>query len=150
MTAWLAAGLAVTSDDRPVAWITADGERLTYGSGTQIHLTTSNSPATVRTIELPEPVTDAVQVGDQLYVVVDGDRLARLVPDGRPEIETVELQPPPRGRLVLSRMDDYLLVAEDGFGIRLLELPGHHGDADELPAPTGVLEYSGRFEALTA
>ncbi len=142
--------IQVTSDDLVVAWVTADGNRLAFGSGTQVRLTTSSPSATTHTLELHKPITDAVLVDHRLYVVVEGNRLARLGPGRSPVVETVELFPPPQGRLLLSRMDDYLLVAEDDYGIRILELPGHHGGTSEFPTPTGVLAHTERFRAIAA
>ncbi len=142
--------IQVTSDDLAVAWVTADGDRLAFGSGTQVRLTTSSPSATTRILELREPVTDAVLVDHRLYVVIDGKRLARLDPGESPIVETVELLPPPQGRLLLARMDDYLLVAEDNYGIRFLELPGHHDETGGFPTPTGLLAHTGRFKAVAA
>lgn len=106
-------------------WVSMDGSLVAFGSGTRVFLV-ETIPTTVleREFTLETPIEEAVLAGNRLYVNVEGRRLQVLDLDA-PEagLATVALSPLPRGSLHIARMDDYLLVAEDGYGLRILALP---------------------------
>ena len=105
-------------------WVTLDGNRIAFGSGRRVHLANGlASPALRSALELDAPVSQGVLVLDKLYVL-QGSRLGLVnldAPGGRPA--EIRLKPRPRGALHLARMVDYLVVAEDGLGLRVLALP---------------------------
>jgi plastocyanin len=99
-------------------------------------------------------VADSVRAGRTLYRIEEERRLVRRDLD-RPASgpEAVPLVPAPIGRLRLALDSGCLIVAEDGRGLRLLRLRGHHhGHADGAGGldPRGVLELEGPFAALAA
>jgi len=123
-------------------WVTTDGASGAFGSGRHVYLTRGlDSPLVVGEMELTDPVRDAVLVGRDLYVN-DGRMLRRVRLDkALPTSAAIALEPAPVGRLHTARMTDYIVVAEDGFGLRLIELPPstemldamgdrHHGSVD--------------------
>ena len=104
-------------------WVTIDGMRAAFGSGRQVHLTEGPASIILRSLELDAPVLEAVLVENRLYLnhgrwmsVLDLDSpVARPVP--------LRLEPTLRGALHVARMVDFLVIAEDDLGLRLLALP---------------------------
>ena len=123
-------------------WVSMDGSLVAFGSGTRVFLV-ETIPTTVveREFTLETPIEEAVLAGNRLYVNVEGRRLQVLDLDA-PEagLATVALSPLPRGSLHIARMDDYLLVAEDGYGLRILALPPPpgHRHAGHFPHHRGL------------
>ncbi len=141
----------------PAEWVTFDGYRGATGSGTSLAILDQRPSVSVRSrLELKTPVTHGLLVGNQLYLVErndDGDRLSVLDLD-EPGAGTMlmELNPAPRGALRLGRMADHLLVAEDGFGLRILQLSHHHdgGSGHHGPVPVGLFALEERVTAVAS
>ncbi len=139
-------------------WISVDGDQIAFGAGRSLRLARGiDAPLLELELELNEPIDSAVLVTGELYVA-SGTRLGRLSlerPFAAPS--PIELVPAARGRLIAARMVDYIVVAEDGVGVRVIELPmpeamakhhKHHGHATE-PRQKRLVPLTESFTALT-
>lgn len=114
-----------------IDWVTVHGDRTAIGSSEGVFVAG-------RRIELEFTAKGAALVDNRLYLTRE-DGLVALRLDSRDIAPTsVPLTPRHRGDLLVGRMTDHLVVAEDGFGLRLLALPppagmnathAHHGPA---------------------
>lgn len=142
----------------PADWIATDGLDGAFGSGQHLIRTRGiESPVVVGEQDLTVSVRDAVLVGPDLYVN-DGHALRRINLDRVRSLgETIVLDPSPIGNLLTARMTDYIVVSEDGFGLRIIELPasaamiaamgdGHHGS--RVPTQIASVPISLTFRAL--
>ena len=142
----------------PADWIATDGQHGAFGSGRQLFRTQGiESPQVVSQQELSVTVRDAVLVGHDLYVN-DGKSVRQVNLDhGRMNGTEVLLDPTPIGDLRTARMTDYIVVAENGFGLRIIELPTsaemlakmngkHHGPTE--PTQIATIPLAMTFRAL--
>ncbi len=120
------------------------------GSGRQITVAAARPAIRFQSrLDLNESVVHGVVAGDYLYVVERVEQTVRLgaldlaVPGSA--IMPLHLNPQPRGSLHLARMDDYLIVAEDGHGLRILELPSHDHHGEHAHSPKHGLEQIGLY-----
>lgn len=140
--------------DQPADWVVTDGARVVFGSGRQLWVA-GQSLASQSELRLDAPITDGALLGTLLFLVEEGERL-RLLDLDAPLAGTrpVPLAPAPRGRLSLARAGIHLVVAEDGYGVRLLrKLPqhDHHDhplDLDRAVEPVGFLSLPKAFAAV--
>jgi plastocyanin len=111
------------------------------------------------TLNLDAPVTDGLIAGSGLYLVrqsANGDELVVVEPNATvASPRVIRLDPAPRGSLRIAQMDDYLLLAEDGLGVRILQLPahqhdGHHGHAVGRLATVGLFAIEEPIDAVGA
>ena len=145
--------------DVPADWVTAYNGRLAFGSGDRLFLSHAGPPIRIESeFRLDRSVVDAVLAGHRLFLSEEGGGLGML-DLAAPHAGTVAqpLSPPVRAELRIARMDDYLLVAENGFGLRILALPlpsGHdsmsHGAHHDGLTPVAILPIKGDFSALAA
>lgn len=144
-------------------WIALGMHEAAFGAGETVSVTEglpTFAPRLRYTLETP--AIDGALAGDHLYLVERRSGRDRLVvldirdPGARPV--PVRLRPATHGALRIARMDDHLVLAEEGFGVRILGLPhpGHarhdpvsHGSAVE-PSPIGFVRHEGRLLAVTA
>ena len=120
--------------DERADWLSVDGDRVASGFAHRVFLTSSTGAVEIDSeLRLAVPVSEAVLAGDRLYLNEEGRRVSTVRLDSASEVPvTVELAPPPVAELRIVRMDDYLVVAEEGFGLRILALPpppAHHHPA---------------------
>ena len=145
-------GELLTGDAR---WVSVDKDRVAFGAGERVHLLRG---AVSSEILLDRPITEAVVVKDRLYLN-HGDSLSVLdiaSPLARPT--SVKPDPEFRGSLRLSRTARYLIVAEDGFGLRILTLmpPSGFRQSEHAhvfptrPSQVGVFPIEGRLTAVAA
>lgn len=103
-------------------WVTTDGARVVFGSGTQLVVAAGGPALTVQARRsLARPVSDAVLLGRHLLIVQEDRSLGVL--DLGSSVATpqpVRLEPEPRGTLRVASMPGGVLVSEDGFGLRFL------------------------------
>lgn len=141
---WLASG---------AGWLTGAGNPIVFGSGKQVAVAeTVPSLRLLSSFTLEHEITDAVLAGRTLYLVEEGRRLSLVDLDSPALVpQTISLTPAPRGKLRLSLGDGCLIVLEDGWGLRLLELSGHHhhGGPGGLE-PQGVMQLPHNFAAVAA
>ena len=144
--------------DGAADWVSSDQDRLVFGSGNRVTIAALR-PSLRLDAEwnLERPASDGLVIGSNLYLVWQGESgselavadLSAAVPSPRP----IPLEPTPRGLIRIAQMDDYLLVAEDGLGVRILQLPGHQHaghpghDAGE-PAAIGLLAFEEPIQSL--
>lgn len=141
-------------------WVTFEDYRGAFGSGSEITVIEAHDDVRLDfRLQLDSDVTGGVLVRDRLYLVERtprGDRLSVLQIDSKAASPVpFELHPAPRGALHLARMDDYLLVAEDGLGLRILQLPhphagGFHHDGHQEPKPVTVFPFDEPVVAVAA
>lgn len=141
----------------PVDWVSLDGTRMAFGSGGNVTIATRGLPGT--SLVLDAPVADGVLYFDRLYLDQVGGRLV-VLDLARPDAGVVPLTVASvfAGAVRTSRMGEHLIVLEDGFGLRLFELPPpaahamhgatQRGAADVTAA--GVLEIPASFSAVGA
>jgi plastocyanin len=144
-------------------WVAAYHDRVAFGAGTRLLVGRADPLVRITSShELERSVTEAVLAGNRLYLN-EGDRLSVVDLDRlRARAAPLELADPPRGAFRLARMDDYLVVAESGRGVHILELPvpghgsmsvGHaharHGDAHVLER-VGFLALGEEVTAVAA
>lgn len=81
-----------------------------------------------------DEITASVSVGRRTLLVLDERRLAIVEPNSTDAID-LRLDPPARGRLTPVVLGDLLMVAEDGVGIRFLQIMSshHHGHFELIP-----------------
>jgi plastocyanin len=131
-------------------WVSVDRNRVVFGSKRRVSIApTRPGLALASRLLLDRPAVDGVIAGDNLFVIerLEGpDRLRVLRIDSpTSEASTPRLDPAPRGRLHLALMDDYLLLVEDGYGLRILRISGHrHAGHDHHP-PEEALTQVGFF-----
>ena len=106
-------------------WVSMDEDLVAFGSGRQVFLAEIGPVLTLKTaFELDAPVSEVVLAGSRLYLNGENGRLSVLDLEKLKEgAAALELSPRPSAPLHIARMDDYLLVAEDGYGLRILTLP---------------------------
>lgn len=119
--------------DRTADWVTIDGNRVAFGSGQDLYLGEHGSLMLPRSeFKLDAPISEAVLVQTDLYL--NDNRSISVLDLRSPQVRPVpvRLDPAPQATLHLSRMTDYLVVAEDGVGLRFVALPlpsGHRSQA---------------------
>jgi plastocyanin len=142
-------------------WVSLDMDRAVFGSGTQVTVAAARPTIRLQSqLVLDAPAVDGVLVGGDLFLVERYDRSERLsvltLNSNSATTMPVRLHPQPRASLRLGQMDDYLLVAEDGYGLRILGLPGHrhngssHHDTGGRLAAVGFFPFSEKILAVTA
>ncbi len=142
----------------PAAWISLDTPRVVFGSGRSATIVSAIGLVESR-LRLDSPVVDGVLFSDRLYLNQAGGGLS-VLDLTRPEAGTVPLAVDVRfaGSVRTARMGEHLIALEDGFGLRLLELPppaGHrmsgtaHRGAEDVRA-AGTLRIPASFTALGA
>ncbi len=132
--------------DGAADWVSSNRDRLAFGSGQRVTIVTVRPSLRLEKVwNLDHPVTAGLVIGSDLYFVQQSDTGDELVVADLgaaiPSPRTIRLDPAPRGALRIAQMDDYLLVAEDGLGVRVLQLPGHqHAGHHERGAggPTAI------------
>lgn len=143
----------------PTRWISIDGDRVAFGSQHVVSLARIGVPLVPESsFRISSPISTAELVEDGLYVV-SGSSLRHLDLGSEPPRATpVELSPAPRGRLLTTRMPDYLVVAEVGVGLRFVALPppremrgaSHMHDHPDTAEQVGFLALGERFTAIAA
>jgi plastocyanin len=138
--------VAASSVER-LEWISVDGTSLAAGSGAHVELgTLGAAPRWESSFELSldESVVDGALVRHRLYLAGDGGGLWSVgtAADALPVPLTGG------GPLRLTQAGDHLVVAQSGFGLRVLELPGHHAAAGSLPAEVARLPLDRDFTAV--
>jgi hypothetical protein len=112
---------------------------IAFGSGTRAWIAETGTELVVRSeIKLEVPIREGVFAGNRLYLNGEKGLTVRNLAEPESVSAPIRLTPAPRGALHIARMDDYLLVAEDGYGLRILALPpppghkmaSHHGHVD--------------------
>ncbi len=145
-------------------WVSMDEDLVAFGSGRQVFLAEIGPVLTLKTaFELDAPVSEVVLAGSRLYLNGENGRLSVLDLEKLNEgAAALELSPRPSAPLHIARMDDYLLVAEDGYGLRILTLPpppdhlremfrrGLHHQHHESYRIVGTLAIDETFRAVTA
>ena len=103
---------------------------------------------------LDRPVAQVVLYEDRLYLNEGDGRLSAVeLPDALPTARPFEAGIERGAVLRLARMDEHLIVAQDGVGVRVLALPSphaHHGDrppAHDVRS-VGLLEIEREFTAV--
>lgn len=108
-------------------WVATDGRTIAYGTGRRL-LLRDRPGGEITSLEPGFEVLDAILVGRQLYLAGAGPTLAAIDLDAaeprRPVV--VSLAPPLAGTPHLGRMGGRLLVAEDGYGVRILAPVADH------------------------
>ena len=135
-------------------WVSVDGDRISFGAERRVQLLRGGIPSG---FALGKTITEAVLVRDYLYLN-HGDSLEVLeisAPLARPA--PLRLAPQPRGSLHLSRTADFLIVAEDGFGLRIVTLlaplgfvPSDKHRYPTRPTQVGSLSFEETFTAVAA
>jgi plastocyanin len=154
-----AAPFAVTrqTHDERAEWIALDGRRVAYGSGSDASLMHAGDGLIEARLQLGAPIRDAFLYSEWLYINAQGGGLA-VVDLRRPRAGAVPLtiDVPFAAAVRTTRIGEHLAVLEDGFGLRLFELPppaghgmhaGPHRDAHEV-RPAGTLAIAGTFTAV--
>ncbi|HKQ62885.1 MAG TPA: plastocyanin/azurin family copper-binding protein [Candidatus Polarisedimenticolaceae bacterium] len=130
-------------------WLALDGGLIAYGAGSRVRVARTGPRLLVEgewTVD--GPVVDGVIAGRTLYLNLGGTRLAQLQLDQpAPAVQPIPLAPAPRGALRLARLVDHLAVAEQGVGLRLIELPSHHGGGFRQ---VGLLPFEPAVGAIAA
>jgi len=145
--------------DGAADWASIDTERAVFGSDRRVTVASMRPTVTVRSrYVLEEAAVQGVVAGDRLYLIerIEHSDTLRVLNIDSPAAETwqVRLDPVPRGSLHLAQMDDYLLVAEEGYGVRILEMPGHRHDGPghhptrEQPIQVGFFPIRERISAI--
>lgn len=142
-------------------WISWGQDVVTFGSDRDLTVAAVEPEFSVKsTLSLDAPVVHGVVAGTELYLIQRFGSADRLTAIDLDAIETpprsILLRPEPGASIHLGRMDDYLIVAEDGHGLRILELPGHQHHDDPMhghslsPTQVGFLPLQERFSAVAA
>ena len=145
--------------DGAADWASIDKDRVVVGTDRHVTIASIRPTVEVRSrLVLEETVVHGVVAGDRLYLIQRDEQSARLVAldldSPTPVARQIRLDPAPRGMLHLAQMDDYLLLAEDGYGIRILEMPGHRheGHGHHLlrddPIQVGFFPVKGKISAI--
>jgi plastocyanin len=142
-------------------WVSLDMDLAAFGSDE--HVTITTAPPDIRLesrVVLETPVVQGVLVRRRLYLVErfeESQRLSALSLDSSATTAVpLRLYPEPRGSLHIAQMDDYLLLAEDGYGLRILGLPGHrhhgsgHHETGTALAVVGFFPIPEKILAITA
>ena len=144
-----------------VDWVAVSAERLAFGADDRVLLGRTGPPLLLDSeLRVARSVIDAVLAVDLLYLAgANGslDVLDLSVPN--PSVVGEPLSPPSSGTLHLAQMDDFLVIAEDGAGLRILRIPprGHppmpgmesHDHGDHLQA-VSFLPLPHTFDAVVA
>ena len=145
--------------DGPADWVSIDKDRVVLGADDQVTIASIRPTVEVTSrYALAETAVQGVIAGDRLYLIQQNRHAERLValaidsPSAKPR--PIRLDPVPKATLHLAQMDDYLLLAEDGYGIRILEMPGHrheghdHHPSWEEPIQVGFFPVKDRISAI--
>lgn len=125
----------------PVAWVAHGFGVLAYGAGRVAHFDAEAPfPASSATLVLDEAISGGVVAGRYAYLAQPGQglRVVDLAAPARPE--DVGLLPLEGRTFHLARMGDVLLVAADGYGLRVLDLAPSHACHGMQPDPLGIQE----------
>jgi len=147
--------------DGSADWVSLDMDLAVFGAGTHVTVAAARPYIRLRSrLVLDAPAAEGVLARGNLYLVEQLERSERLavltLASNNTTTVPVRLQPEPRASLRLGLMDDYLLVAEDGYGLRILGLPGHrhngsgHHDTGGSLAAVGFFPLPERILAVAA
>jgi len=134
-----------------VEWLALEGDRLVYGAGSRVDIAlAAPRPEPRGRIEGAGPISTGAGAGNLLFLAGPGGRIERRWLD-RPADRgrAVRLDPESTAEILLGRAGDYLVVVEQDFAIRLLEIVvhAHHGAEHREPGdlvPAGTLPLRGR------
>jgi len=157
---FLAVQHTVAAGAGQVDWISIDTDQIAFGAEDQVFITTMNIfPEVQSSLTLEVRVRQAVLADRQLYIADSHGGLSSYdlrAPDHG--VAPVPSWAGHQGALHLARMDDYLLVAEDGAGLSILALPPpkahrHHSEGmmhsrHDLQL-VGTLPLPSAFTAIT-
>jgi plastocyanin len=131
--------------------------RLVLASGDSLSvLPTVSTSEPAHRLRLAEPIRDLALMDSRCFVISRSGRLGfmDLNRKNRRPSRPLTVDPPLRGDAHLAAMDDYLVLSEDGQGIRILEAnpPHAHGQLPTLQSPLepeSSIFMPHRFVALT-
>ena len=135
----------------PAEWIVHGPFGMVSGSDGRVVL------ADGRTLEFTHRVSSAAAIGHRLFLAGNNGALVAIdLTRTGAEPTPFELSPPARGALHIAAMEGALVIAEDGFGIRVLPFgcaghAAHRVEAEGEPKATaGVLPLRERVGAVCA
>lgn len=125
----------------PVAWVAHGFGVLAYGAGRAAHFEAESPfPVSSASLVLDEAVSGGVVAGRYAYLAQAGQGLRVIdlaVPAQPVDVGLLTLE----GRTFhLARMGDVLLVAADGYGLRVLDLAPSHACHGMAPDPLSIRE----------
>lgn len=131
--------------------------RLVLATGDSLSvLPTVSTSEPAHLLRLAEPIRDLALMDSRCFVISRSGRLGfiDLNRKNRGPSRPLTVDPPLRGDVHLAAMDDYLILSEDGQGIRILEAnpPHAHGHLPTLQLPLepeSSIAMPYRFVALT-
>jgi len=145
--------------ERGADWVAIDGRLVAFGSGTQLFLAALNGHALEieREIELGTAALDGALMENQLYL--NHGRGVSWIDLESPDLTAhpVTLEPEPLAPLQIARMNEHLVIAEDGLGLRVVRMPAparvlsmahRHHDAPDRPTQVLLHPMNESFSAL--
>ena len=148
--------------DGAADWLTISHDRLAFGSAQQVTIATVQPVLRTESVwTLDVPATGGLLAGSNIYLVRETETSDELVVADLDSIggvlRSAGIDPAPRGTLKIAQMGDYLLLAESGSGLHVLQLPTrhhagapHHGNPADRLTPVGFLPIEERILALSA
>ena len=143
-------------------WVTSNRNWLVFGAGSRVTVAAASPDLRVeRVLTLEAPVTDGWIAGHDLYVVRQTETADELVVANLEQEELIfratGFGAAALGSLRITQMGDYLVVAESGSGLHLLQLPRprhpgmlHHAGHTAGLSPLGFLSLTEPIAAVTA
>ncbi|MCH7780128.1 MAG: hypothetical protein IH848_04720 [Acidobacteria bacterium] len=148
--------------DGAADWLTISHDHLAFGSAQQVTIATVQPVLRIESVwTLDVPATGGLLSGSNLYLVRETETSDELVVVDLDSIggvlRSAGIDPAPRGTLKIAPAGDYLLLAESGSGLHILQLPTHHhagaphhGNPADGLTPVGFLPIEERILALSA